>query len=88
MTTKDKLFHALVEAHAPSYMLEKARHGDYDDFESESATPIYDLVSDLRRAHLPELMGRAMDGEFDATKEEAEAWFKKEGARLLDGPHR
>jgi hypothetical protein len=55
-------------------MITAARAGCYDDFKSESATPIMDLVRDLRQAGLTHLAQRAMDGEFDATQEESEAW--------------
>ena len=49
----------------------------------ELAAPINQLVYDLRQAGLHGLASLAMEGEFDATKEEGEEWFKKEGAELL-----
>ena len=60
-----------------------ARAGRYDDFESESATPIVDLVMELERRGQNKLADRARAGEFDSTKEEAERWFEAEGHKLL-----
>jgi hypothetical protein len=72
--TTERLAKALESANAPKAMITAARAGCYDDFKSESATPIMDLVRDLRQAGLTHLAQRAMDGEFDATQEESEAW--------------
>lgn len=54
----------------------KARAGYYDDFRSPLATPIVQLVKDLKAAGRDDIAQRAMNGEFDATQEEAEAWRK------------
>lgn len=70
MITKDKLMTALTNANAPEDMVNKARVGYYDDFESTIATPIAALVADCRDAGLNDLACRAMSGDFDATKEE------------------
>ena len=83
MSTKNRLAQALREARAPSQMIDRALLGEYDDFESNSATPIMRLVRDCQVNGLNDLAKRAMDGEFDATKEEAEAWFKREGRNLI-----
>jgi hypothetical protein len=83
MTTKEKLMQALREAHAPEFMIRKAALGAYDDFESESVTPITDLVRDAHSNGLYSIGNRAMNGEFDATKEESEAWYEREGKNLL-----
>jgi D-Tyr-tRNAtyr deacylase len=81
MTTKERLAQAL---HAvDQFDLEaRARRGEFDDFESASATPKIDLYqalsavplvnSNARQCH--ELALRVRDGQFDNTKEEAEAW--------------
>lgn len=60
-----------------------ARAGRYDDYEGETATPIIDLVNDLKAAGEHDLAKRAINGEFDATKEEAEAWYEREGKHLV-----
>ncbi len=64
----------------------RARAGEFDDFESPSATPINDLVAALRavsdakpddndlRDRTMKLALRAMEGEWDGSPEEAEAW--------------
>lgn len=85
MRTKDKLAHALREAGAPEAMVNKALAGAYDDYESESATPINELIRDASKHGLSTIVGRAMNGDFDATREEARAWFNKEGKNLIGG---
>lgn len=75
--TKEKLAQVL-HAHALFELERRARAGEFDDFESESATPIVDLVTALERAGHPELAERARNGEFDATKEESEAWYRRQ----------
>lgn len=72
--TTERLAKALEAVNAPKAMITAARAGCYDDFKSESATPCIDLVRDLQQAGLTHLAARAMDGEFDATREEAAAW--------------
>lgn len=66
MNAKEKLAAALTEAGAPPRMIVDAQRGRYDDFESESATPIMDLVRDCRAAGLNHIAERAKQGEFDA----------------------
>jgi hypothetical protein len=83
MKTKERLASALDEAGAPIGMVKAANAGEYDDYESESATPISDLVRDCLRHGLKGIANRAMDGEFDGTKEESQAWFESEGNGLL-----
>ena len=63
LPTTERLALALELEGAPAQMVDAARAGCYDDFRSESATP--------------------MNGEFDSTQEEAEAWFQREGKDLL-----
>jgi hypothetical protein len=74
MTTSERLAVALEATAAPKAMVVAARAGCYDDFRSESATPCHDLVRDALAAGLGDIARRAMDGEFDATREEAEEW--------------
>ena len=83
MKTKDRLAKELTAAKAPNAMIQAALKGRYDDYESESPTPIGDLVRDCRNAGLHDISAKAMNGEFDGTKEESEAWFRREGAKLL-----
>ena len=65
MTAKEKLVAALREAEASDTMIEYAQSGGYDDFESDSATPIMDLVRDCRNAGFDDIARRARNGEFD-----------------------
>ena len=91
--TSEKLALALESIHAPQEMVRAARDGMYDDFKSDLATPIGQLVQDLdslaeawwHEGH-PEaaekaraLKKAALIGKFDASKEEAAAWAEKEG---------
>ena len=85
MRTTEKLAQALEKAGAPAQMVARARRGNYDDFQSDSATPIVNLVRDLNLIGLHDLAKRAMNGEFDSTKEEAEEWFHREGKDLIKG---
>lgn len=55
----------------------KAASGYYHDFLSPLATPCLQLAADLAAIGTPEAMAlrdRHIDGEFDATKEEGDAW--------------
>jgi hypothetical protein len=82
IATKEKL--AQVLHAAGLFEMEKAaRAGRYDDYEGETATPIVDLVNDLKAVGQHDLAKRAMNGEWDGTKEEAEAWYQREGKDLL-----
>ena len=55
-------------------MIRKAREGYYDDYESPLATPCMQLVSDFRRLGYEGMARKAMDGRWDGTKAEADAW--------------
>jgi hypothetical protein len=81
--TTEKLALALEKINAPAEMIRAARAGRYDDFKSESTTPILDLMRDLKKIGALGLATRALKGEFDATKEEADAWYEKEGRHVL-----
>lgn len=66
-------------------MIRAARAGQYDDYESELVAPTSQLVADLRYVAFYDLALRVIDGEFDCTKEEGEAWMQREGWELLLG---
>lgn len=84
MTTKDRLAADLEAAGAPGGMVERARRGHYDDFESPLSLPIVALVRACNEAGLIDIAERAKDGAYDATPEEAQAWWEREGRLLLD----
>ena len=87
MKTKHKLAKVLREeglARIAAY----ADLGAYDDYESDSPTPIDDLVGDLRVAGREDLAQRAIGGEWDGTGEEARDWFCREGRGLLQADKR
>ncbi len=62
--TKERLAQVL-HARGLFDMEKAARAGRYADFESDSATPITDLINALQAAGQPDLARRAMKGEFD-----------------------
>jgi hypothetical protein len=82
MSTKERLAQVLRE-HGLGAMAILADEGHYDSFESKLKYPITALVNNLRRHGKDELAGRAWNGEFDGTPEEAEAWLEREGRKLL-----
>lgn len=75
----------VLKAEGLDAMAKKATAGQYDDYLSNSATPIQDLVADLRAAGRDELVRRAINGEWDGSLEESGAWFEREGKDLLKG---
>jgi hypothetical protein len=90
MKTTEKLATALEEERAPKSMVARAREGYYHDFLSPLAMPIHQLVGDARRYDLTRIAKRAMQGDFDATKEESDEWAASEEGRqtirdLLEG---
>lgn len=91
-TTKLRLAVRLQEI--SSELAERAERGEFSDYESEYATPKVNLVgclraiskntSSLKRKRLADtLIHEVMDGLWDETKAEAEAWFQREGKDLL-----
>lgn len=77
MHTKDRLAAELRKIGLRN-MARLAEAGRYDDFLSESATPLLDLIQTLgvipNNPDAWALRTRVMNGEFDATPEESEAW--------------
>jgi hypothetical protein len=78
MGSTEKLVAALKEAGAPSGMIRDAENNQFHDFKSDSATPIADLIQLARAYSLNDIAQRTIDGEFDATPEEAEEWAASE----------
>ena len=86
MSSKEKLAQAL-HSRGLFEMERKAREGYYDDYQSPLSTPKIKLVSDLRaeakdhkdpvmKFYIEKLADQVMQGEFNSTKEESEAWFE------------
>jgi hypothetical protein len=73
-----KLIQALEAADDPKLqpIIEKARSNAYHEFKTELMFPIRQLVEDLNRAGHKQLAQQAMDGNFDATEEEAREWSR------------
>jgi hypothetical protein len=90
MHTKDILAQALRDA-GLNQMADKAARGYYHDFLSDLAAPCIQLKDDLavfafaegwpRRAEAKALLDRHINGDFDASKEESDAWAASEDGR-------
>lgn len=83
--TKDKLAAELNKAGLGN-MAMLASQGYYHDFLSPLATPCIQLAADLARAGTPAALAlreRHLNGEFDASREEGEEWFKNHGKHAL-----
>lgn len=63
-------------------MSDKAKEGYYSDYDSPLVTPCIQLVKDLESLGLNELADRARNGEFEATEEESNAWYEREGRAI------
>jgi hypothetical protein len=72
--TCERLARALEEHGAPAFMIVGARNGAYDDYLSASATPEIDLYNHARKYGLTAIAEGVQRGEWDATKEESDAW--------------
>lgn len=82
-SSTDILLEDLIAAHAPQFMVRKARDEQYNDYRSASASPIMDLVRDATVWNLHTIVAQAKAGKYDGTKEESEAWFQHEGKDML-----
>ena len=88
-TTSERLAEAMEACGGSGHptlkgMIRKARLGYYDDYETWIATPQLTLIADLQHAGFTDMVRRVKAGEFEATKEEARAWFDREGRHLLE----
>jgi hypothetical protein len=94
MHTKDKLAAELLKV-GLNEMADRAITGWYDDYLSPLGSPIVTLVDDLASAAtkadintLPAILAlrkRAIDGDFDATKEESDAWAASPEGQAMMG---
>lgn len=82
--TKERLARDLEAAGLPD-MAAKARQGYYDDFESDLAMPEHQLHDDLLARGRDDMAADVRRGKWDATKEEAQAWMRREGVAYLQG---
>ncbi len=91
---KTKLRLAIRLQEVSEELAKRAEAGEFSDYESEHAMPKVTLVHELRaiaklstnlkRCQLAKDMIReVMEGDWDETKEEADAWFQREGKDLL-----
>lgn len=83
MKTKERLAQCLLSAGLTD-LAGRASRGEFDDFESESATPQVDLYAELMSRGEKAFADRVVAGEFDSTKEEGDAWMASpEGQAIL-----
>ncbi len=86
LSSTEKLAQALEEKQDPKLaeMIQRAREGYYDDYKSSLPCPSLQLIEDLEEAGYFDISLRAIQGEFDATDEEADEWAKsEEGQQVL-----
>jgi hypothetical protein len=82
--TTERLAKALEEVHAPEDMIKKAREGYYDDYKSPLPMPETQLYHDAKAYGLESIARGVINGEWDATKEESDAWAKSaEGQEVM-----
>jgi hypothetical protein len=74
--TTERLAQALEVANAPTWMIQKAREGYYDDYKSPLAFPEMQLHHDAHVAGLEIIKAAVEAGAFDATKEESDEWAR------------
>jgi hypothetical protein len=72
--TTERLARDLEAAGAPAIMIVRARAGYYDDYKSPLAFPETQLLTDARAAGLEDIAQGVMDGRWDGTREESDAW--------------
>ena len=65
---------ALEEANAPAAMIQRAREDYYHDYKSPLAMPEMQLLADARAHGLTTIAEGVMEGRWDATKAESDAW--------------
>lgn len=72
--SSELLAQALEEAGAPPYMVTLAREDHYHDFKSPLAMPEMQLLADAREHDLETIAAGVIEGRWDATKAESDAW--------------
>ena len=78
------LVSALFQANAPEGMIIRAKAGHYHDFLSDATSPSHLLMRDASDWGLPSIMDGVRDGDFDATKQEADWWgLTEDGMRTI-----
>ena len=78
MTSTKQRLAEVLESAGLTEMADRARGVYYDDYESEVAMPIVQLVADLEARGHHALAKRARAGEWDGTQAEAEAWAERQ----------
>ena len=81
--SSEKLAQALEAAGAPDYMVTLARDDHYHDFKSPLAMPEMQLLADAREHGLTTIAEGVMEGRWDATKAESDAWANSAEGRAV-----
>lgn len=78
LPTSTKILVADLELKPKSFdrdeMIRRARRNKYHDFLGDDALNIQMLVAHARRLGYEDIAQQAIEGKYDATREEAEAW--------------
>lgn len=82
--TKDYLARCLTHQMAPGWMVDRARRGYYDDFESPIATPQIHLYKDASASGLTQICAMVRNGDFDATLEEGDRWIERQTGEVSE----
>lgn len=83
--TMQRLADELRLVNAPAAMIERAERGQYDDFKGQLATPVMQLVRDAELCGLPDIMQRAVAGEFAPEDWEGDKWARSpSGQRMFE----
>lgn len=87
MTSSFKLAAALRDAGWHD-LAERAAKGEWSDYDGPHALPQMELLKEIMGRHplgkAQDITRRVVNGEFDATSEESDAWYKREGRELVD----
>lgn len=71
-------------------LIKNALNGDYSDYDSKKhALPQNEFVREWDALGLPSrsedsIAYKMVQGEFDATKEESDAWYEREGKQMIE----
>ena len=85
LPTKERLARYLESEGVASWVVNNARAGRYDDFDDGGAKfPQIEAVKGLRSIGRVDIVKLIIDGEFDSTKRESDAWAAKQTGEVAN----